>query len=68
MLETMNKEYKKLIKIIKDNPDISVKEIAEKLGKTRQGIYWMLDTLVVDGYIVFHKTRFSLNKSLDKVK
>jgi predicted transcriptional regulator len=64
----MRSEYKKILKIIEKNPDISVAEIAEKIGKTRQGIYWILNTLVVEGYIDFHKTRFKLKKSLDNVK
>ena len=49
--ETSNKMTEKLIAIIKENPNISVKEMAEKVGLTKDGVQYHIRNLKVHGVI-----------------
>ncbi len=64
----MNKEYKKILEIIKENPEISITDLAKQVGKSRQGLYYMLNSLIEDGVIVFKKSNFRVKKDLTSVK
>lgn len=64
----MKTKYKKILKIITENPEISFTELARKSGKTRQGIYYILDVLTREGIVEFRKANFKVIKDLTSVK
>jgi len=49
--QTVEKTVEKILALIKENPNITQKELAAKTGLTRRGVEWNLKKLKDDGVI-----------------
>ncbi len=57
--KTSGKSSRKIIELMKNNPNITIEQIIEKTGLTRRGVEWNIDSLKKKGVI----TRFGSKKT-----
>ena len=51
-VETSEKTREKLLRLVREAPDISTNRIAAELGMTRKGVEWQIKQLKVVGFLI----------------